>query len=59
MLFSSDPAVSSSIFVRAEREELIRNDPGKSECTIRRPVEIDHIHSGLINKYSHGVFTGI
>ena len=31
--FSSDPAVSSSIFVGAEREELIRNDPDKSECT--------------------------
>ena len=31
-LFSSDPAVSSSIFVGAEREEnLIRNDPNKSE----------------------------
>ena len=36
-LFSSDPAVSSSIFVGAEREEnLIRNDPDKSEFTIRR-----------------------
>ena len=35
--FSSDPAVSSSIFVRAEREEnLIRNDPNKSEFTIER-----------------------
>ena len=32
--FSSDPAVSSSIFVGAEREELIRNDPDKSEFTI-------------------------
>ena len=32
MFFSSDPAaVSSSIFVGAEREELIRNDPDKSE----------------------------
>ena len=35
--FSSDPAVSSSIFVEAEREEnLIRNDPDKSEITIER-----------------------
>ena len=34
MFFSSDPAVSSSIFVGAEREELIRNDPDKSEFTI-------------------------
>ena len=34
MFFSSDPAVSSSIFVEAEREEkLIRNDPDKSEFT--------------------------
>ena len=33
-VFSSDPAVSSSIFVGAEREELIRNDPDKSEFTI-------------------------
>ena len=33
MFFSSDPAVSSSIFVGAEREELIRNDPDKSEFT--------------------------
>ena len=34
--FSSDPAVSSSIFVGAEREEkLIRNDPDKSEFTIK------------------------
>ena len=31
---SSDPAVSSSIVVGVEREELIRNDPDKSECTI-------------------------
>ena len=31
---SADPAVSSSIFVGAEREEnLIRNDPDKSEFT--------------------------
>ena len=29
----TDPAVSSSIFVGAEREELIRNDPDKSEFT--------------------------
>ena len=28
-VFSSDPAVSSSIFVGAVREELIRNDPDK------------------------------
>ena len=34
LFFSSDPAVSSSIFVGAEREELIRNDPDKSEFTI-------------------------
>ena len=34
--FSSDPAVSSSIFVGAEREELIRNDPDKSEFTLER-----------------------
>ena len=35
-VFSSDPAVSSSIFVGAEREEnLIRNDPDKSEFTIK------------------------
>ena len=34
-IFSSDPAVSSSIFVGAEREEnLIRNDPDKSEFTV-------------------------
>ena len=34
-VFSSDPAVSSSIFVGAEREDkLIRNDPDKSEFTI-------------------------
>ena len=34
-VFSSDPAVSSSIFVGAEREEnLIRNDPDKCEFTI-------------------------
>ena len=34
-VFSSDPAVSSSIFVGAEREEnLIRNNPDKSEFTI-------------------------
>ena len=36
-VFSSDTAVSSSIFVGAEREEnLIRNDPDKSEFTIER-----------------------
>ena len=34
-VFSSDPAVSSSIFVGAEREEnLIRTDPDKSEFTV-------------------------
>ena len=34
-VFSSDPAVGSSIFVEAEREEnLIRNDPDKSEFAI-------------------------
>ena len=34
-VFSSDPAASSSIFVGAKREEnLIRNDPDKSEFTI-------------------------
>ena len=34
-VFSSDPAVSSSIFVGAESEEnLIRNDPDKSEFKI-------------------------
>ena len=32
-VFSSDPAVSSSIFVGVERKELIRNDPDKSEFT--------------------------
>ena len=33
--FLSDPTVSSSIFVGAEREEnLIRNDPDKSEFTM-------------------------
>ena len=33
-VFSSDPAVSSSIFVGAEREEnLIRSDRDKSEFT--------------------------
>ena len=32
--FSSDPAVSSSIFVGAERQEnLMRNDADKSEFT--------------------------
>ena len=36
--FSSDPAVSSSIFVGAEREEMIRNDPNKSEFTIHKAV---------------------
>ena len=37
LFFSSDPAVSSSIFVGAEREEsLIRNDSDKSEFTIER-----------------------
>ena len=36
-VFSSDPAVSSSIFVGAEREELIRNDPDKSEFTMDAP----------------------
>ena len=36
-VFSSDPAVSSFIFVGAEREEnLIRNDPDKSEFTMCR-----------------------
>ena len=35
--FSSDPAVSSSIFVGAEREKnFIRNDPDKSEFTIEQ-----------------------
>ena len=34
MNFSSDSAVSSSIIIGAEREEnLIRNDPDKSEFT--------------------------
>ena len=34
--FSSDPAVSSSPFVRAESEEnLIRNDPDKSKLSIQ------------------------
>ena len=34
-VFSSDPAVSSSTFVGAEREEnLSRNDPDKSEFTV-------------------------
>ena len=37
LCFSSDPAVSFSTFVGAEREEnLIRNDPDKSEFTIER-----------------------
>ena len=37
VFFSSDPAVSSSIFFEAEREEnLIRNDPDKSEFTSLR-----------------------
>ena len=37
MFFSSDPAVSSSIFVKAERERnLIRNDLDKSEFTTER-----------------------
>ena len=34
VFFSSDPAGTSSIFVGAEREELIRNDPDKSESVI-------------------------
>ena len=38
VFFSSDPAVSSSIFVGAEREELIRNDPDKSEFRINGSV---------------------
>ena len=34
-VFSSDPAVSASIFVGAEREEnLIKNDPDKSEPSV-------------------------
>ena len=38
-VFSSDPAVSSSTFVGTERKEnLIRNDPDKSEFT--KPVLI-------------------
>ena len=43
-VFSSDPAVSSSIFVGAEREEnLIRNDPNKSEFTNQIPL----VHNSL------------
>ena len=39
-VLSSDPAVSSSIFVGDEREgNLIRDDPDKSEFTIER---LDH-----------------
>ena len=34
VLFSSDPAVSSSVFVREKQENLIRNDPDKSEFSI-------------------------
>ena len=37
----SDPAVSSSIFVGAEREELIRNDPDKSEFTTKLRIVYD------------------
>ena len=33
VFFWFNPAVSSSIFIGAEREELIRNDPDKSEFT--------------------------
>ena len=36
LCFSSDPAVSSSIFVGAEGEETLnRNDPGKSKFTFK------------------------
>ena len=44
MFFSSDPAVSSSIFVGAEREEMIRNDPDKSEFTITK----SHVPMGTL-----------
>ena len=33
-VFSSDPADSSSIFVGEEGENLIRNDPEKSELSL-------------------------
>ena len=47
-VFSSDPAVSSSIFVGVEREEnLIRNDPEKREFT-----NIDPLLMVLIREYS-------
>ena len=57
-VFSSDPAVSSSIFVGAEREEnLIRNDPEKSEFTT---VILQIFGEGLFLVFSVVIdFTGI
>ena len=45
-VFSSDPAVRSSIFVGAEKEEnLIRNDPDESEFTMEW-IEIQRVFIG-------------
>ena len=53
MFFSSDPAVSSSIFVGAEREEnLIRNDPDKSEFTSEEEFILKNEHVFRINSTS-------
>ena len=61
-VFSSDSAVSSSIFVGAEREEnLIRNDPDKSEFKIltyyrKTPFTVESVfflHKTLFEKSIH------
>ena len=47
-VFSSDPAVSSSVFVGAEREEnLIRNDPDKREFTKERLSSAKFVTRGV------------
>ena len=49
MFFSSDLAVSSSIFVGAEREEnLIRNDPDKSEFTTSDIIKAGPLEAILV-----------
>ena len=58
MFFSSDPAVSSSIFVGAEREELIRNDPDKNEFTIKIKPDFPSTPSDVLRTNSLSLTTG-
>ena len=49
-----DPAVSSSIFLGAEREELIRNDHDKSEFTIELAFLLAMEQESALNPFAGG-----